>query len=97
MTEGQDPDARKWIDEAEEALSRARDAVRAAWEGTRDARIATLEAAKKAADQLSNAIDQGIEVARGAWDSSKEQHPPEDDLAATSTTMSDGTQSLEEE
>jgi len=97
MTDRQDPDARKWIDEAEEALTRARDAVRAAWEGTRDARIATLEAAKEAADKLSNAIDQGMEVARGAWDSSKEQQPPGDDLPATSTPMSDGTQSLEEE
>ena len=71
MTDNQDPGARKWIDEAEEALNRTGDALRAAWEGTREARMSTLEAAKEAASRLAKVIDQGIETAREAWDPSR--------------------------
>ena len=71
MTEGRDSEARKWMDDAEEALNRVSEAVRTAWEGTKETRMSALEAAKEAAAQLGKAIDQGIDKARETWDSSK--------------------------
>lgn len=71
MTEQQDSEARKWMDDAEEALNRATEAVRSAWDSTKDTRMSALEAAKEAATQLGKAIDQGIDRARETWDSSK--------------------------
>lgn len=71
MTEQQDSEARKWMDDAEEALNRASEAVRSAWDSTKDTRMSALEAAKEAATQLGKAIDQGIDRARETWDSSK--------------------------
>lgn len=59
---------KKWIEEAEEALNRTADALRAAWNETRDARTSTLEAAREAANRLGAAIDQGIEAAKQSWD-----------------------------
>jgi len=58
-----------WMDEAESALERIGDSLRQAWTDTRDARLATLEAAKEAASQLGEAIDQGIDVVRETWSS----------------------------
>lgn len=75
MTENQDPGAKRWIDEAEEALSRTGDAIRAAWESTREARMSTLEAAKEAASRLAKTIDQGIEAARETWEPSRDDDP----------------------
>jgi hypothetical protein len=75
MTENRDSEARKWLDDAEEALNRVSEAVRTAWEGTRDTRMSALEAAREAAAQLGKAIDQGIDKARETWDSSKAQQP----------------------
>jgi len=60
-------DFRAWVDEAEAALNRTTEALRAAWEGSRDSRMKTLEAAKEAAAQLGKAIDDGLDVARDAW------------------------------
>ncbi len=69
---------KKWFDEAEEALNRTAEALRTAWDETRDQRGATLAAAKEAANRLAKAIDQGIEAARQSWDpSTREQTPPE--------------------
>lgn len=65
--------ARKWIDEAEEALGRTGEALRTAWSDTKEARMATLEAAREAAARLGKAIDQGIEAARETWDSSQHE------------------------
>lgn len=71
MAENPDSEARKWMDDAEEALNRASEAVRSAWEGTKDTRMSALEAAREAATQLGKAIDLGIDRARETWDSSK--------------------------
>lgn len=71
MTEQRDSEARKWMDDAEEALNRASEAVKSAWEGTKDTRMSALEAAREAATQLGKAIDLGIDRARETWDSSK--------------------------
>ena len=63
-------DARKkpeWIDETSEALDRAAEALRAAWDATRDTRVNALESAKLAAKQLGEAIDRGVETARQKW------------------------------
>ncbi len=73
MTDSQDPGSKRWIDDAEEALNRAGDSLRAAWEGTREARMSTLQAAKEAANRLGEAIDQGIAVAKETWDPAKRQ------------------------
>jgi hypothetical protein len=78
MTDQRDPGTKKWIDEAEEALSRTAEALKAAWEGTREARVSTLEAARDAANRLGEAIDQGIVVAKETWDQSQRAEPTED-------------------
>jgi hypothetical protein len=71
MTTEPDPGATKWIDEAEEALNRTAEALKAAWAGTREARMSTLEAARAAVDSLGDAIDQGIVLAKQTWDPSR--------------------------
>jgi ElaB/YqjD/DUF883 family membrane-anchored ribosome-binding protein len=71
MSSNQDKTARQWISEAEEALNRTGDALKTAWSETREARMATLEAAREAASRLGKAIDEGIEAARKSWDSSQ--------------------------
>lgn len=77
MTENRDTDSRKWLDDAEEALNRASEAMRTAWEGTKETRMSALEAAREAATQLGKAIDQGIDVARDAWGAAKSKEPAE--------------------
>ena len=72
MAQGNSKGGRKWIDEANEALERTGEALRAAWEGSRDARMSALEAAKEAANRLGEAIDGGIAVARETWESTRE-------------------------
>jgi hypothetical protein len=71
MTEEPTGQAKKWVEDAEEAINKATEALRAAWEGTREVRMSTLQSAKDAAAQLGKAIDQGIEAARQSWDSGK--------------------------
>ncbi len=41
--------------------------------GTREARTATLEAARVAVDSLGDAIDQGIVLAKQTWDPSRSE------------------------
>lgn len=79
MTEERDQQAKNWIQEAEEALNRVGDSLRAAWEETQDARMATLESAKEATSRLGDAIDQGIAAAKRRWE------PAADSSAATET------------
>ena len=67
MTDDQQSDFKAWVNDAEAALNRTAEALRAAWEGSRDSRMKTLEAAKEAAAQLGKAIDEGLDVARDAW------------------------------
>lgn len=59
----------KWIEDAEEALEGVGEALKAAWDQSRDARLTALESAKSAAKQLGEAIDQGMTAARQRWDS----------------------------
>jgi hypothetical protein len=73
----QTPEGRRWIEEAEEALSRTGDALRAAWEGSRDARMSALEAAREAATGLGQAIDRGVEAARDTLKAAKDDRPDE--------------------
>lgn len=69
MADEQGKGGKKWIEEAEEALDRTGEALRAAWEGTREARMSALESAKQAANRLGEAIDRGVSVAKEAWES----------------------------
>lgn len=56
--------AATWFDDAEEALEKVGESLRAAWEETREPRMSALEAAKEAAEQLGDAIDQAVDVVR---------------------------------
>jgi enolase len=53
-----------WFDEAEQALDKVAESLRSAWEETREPRMSALESAKKAAEQLGEAIDAGVEIVR---------------------------------
>ena len=77
MSSEQEKTTKQWISEAEEALSRTGDALKTAWSETREARVATLEAAREAASRLGKAIDEGIEAARMSWDASQSQEAAE--------------------
>lgn len=54
----------KWVKDAEEALAGAGEAIRTAWDASRDARMTALEAARKAVEALGDAVDQGLSAAR---------------------------------
>lgn len=74
----EDRERPEWAREAEEALERATEAVRAAWEETRDSRMSALGSAKQAAKQLGEAIDRGVEAARSRWQAAEQTAwPPE--------------------
>ena len=61
-------DARqRWLDEVQEALDRTGDAVRTAWEATRESRMSALESAKQAAQELGEVLDKGIAAAKERW------------------------------
>jgi hypothetical protein len=57
----------RWFAEVQEALDRTGDALRTAWEATRDGRMSALESAKQAAQELGEVIDQGIAAAKERW------------------------------
>ena len=61
-----------WASEAEAALEGVGDALREAWEASRDARLNALESAKKAALQLGEAIDHGVAAAKEKWEAQGE-------------------------
>lgn len=64
-----------WASEAEEALEGVGDALREAWDASREARLSALESAKLAAQQLGAAIDLGVAAARQKWDAQAEREP----------------------
>jgi len=64
-------DRSRWVDEVQEAFDRTGEAIRTAWAATRESRTSALEAAKQAASELSDAIDQGIAAARERWAASE--------------------------
>lgn len=49
-----------WVKDAEAALDDAGKALRSAWDASREARLSALAAAKQAANQLGEAIEQGV-------------------------------------
>lgn len=67
MTDGKDT-TRRWIDDAEEALNKIGQALKAAWDESHEARTATLQSAKEATSRLGDAIDQGMAAARKQWE-----------------------------
>lgn len=56
-----------WIGQSQDAFDRAADALRAAWDATREARVTALESAKRAVDDLAAAVEHGAEVAQERW------------------------------
>lgn len=60
-------DRNRWVDEVQEALDRTGEAIRTAWDATRESRTSALEAAKQAVSELSDVLDQGIAAARERW------------------------------
>ena len=66
-----------WASEAEAALEGVGNALREAWEASRDARLNALESAKKAALQLGEAIDHGVAAAKEKWETQGGSAPPE--------------------
>lgn len=77
-----EPTRPEWVNEAEEALERAADAIRSAWDQTRDSRMTALDSAKQAAKQLGEAIDRGVETARRSWQGDEGTQPSAGDEAA---------------
>ena len=57
----------RWFADVQDALDRTGDALRTAWDATRDSRMAALESAKQAAQELGEVIDQGITAAKERW------------------------------
>lgn len=78
-----EPTRPEWVNEAEEALERAAEAIRSAWDQTRDSRMNALGSAKQAAKQLGEAIDRGVDAARSSWQSGEGDEPPSGDEVAS--------------
>jgi hypothetical protein len=57
----------RWVEEVQTALDRTGDAIRTAWESTRESRTGALEKAKQAAQELGVVIDKGIAAAKERW------------------------------
>lgn len=66
----------RWFAEVQGALDRTSDAVRTAWDATRDTRMSALESAKQAAQELGEVIDQGISAAKERWAASEPAGEP---------------------
>lgn len=69
MSDERDTSRPDWVNEAEEALDRATEAIRTAWEESRESRIKALDSARHAARQLGEAIDRGVDAVRNSWQS----------------------------
>lgn len=75
IEDGDDRPETRWMDEAEETFDRAADALRAAWDATRESRAGALEAALSAFDELTTAAERGVAAAVERW---KEAEAPPD-------------------
>lgn len=62
----------RWLEDIQAALERTGDAIRTAWDATRESRATALESAKQAAQELGVAIDKGIGAARERWAADKQ-------------------------
>jgi hypothetical protein len=67
MPEAGESKQQRWFNDVQEALDRTGDALRTAWDATRDSRMSALESAKQAAQELGEVIDQGIAAAKERW------------------------------
>lgn len=81
------PDAqqtgRRWREDTESALEDVGSALQAAWDGSREARVAALDAAKGALAHLGSAIDQASRAARDSWgDEQPAPTSPDDTVVA---------------
>lgn len=74
----------RWVSEVQEALDRTGDAVRTAWEATRDSRMSAMESAKQAAKELGDVIDKGMTAAKERWSAAEEvgDEAPKDEWVA---------------
>jgi hypothetical protein len=91
----QEKTSKQWISDAEGALNRTGDALRTAWNETKESRMATLQAAREAASRLARAIDEGIDAARRSWDSTP--HEDREYVASADTEPEPSPGVLEEE
>ncbi|MBY5161443.1 hypothetical protein [Salsipaludibacter albus] len=84
-----DPDGqqtgRRWREDAESALDDVGSALSAAWEGSREARVAALDAAKGALAHLGTAIDQASRAARDTWGDEQPTPSTTDDTVVART------------
>jgi hypothetical protein len=97
MSSEHEKTSKQWISDAEEALNRTGDALKTAWNDTKEARMSTLEAARETASRLGKAIDEGIEAARRSWDASQSQGPADRTSAEVETHPSTPADREEEE
>jgi hypothetical protein len=66
-TEKASESRQRWFADVQAALDRTGDALRTAWDATKDSRMSALESAKQAAQELGEVIDQGINAAKERW------------------------------
>jgi hypothetical protein len=94
-TESDDAARNRWVDEVQGALDRTGDAIRSAWDATRESRMSALESAKQAASELADVLDKGIAAAKERWAAATDQEsaPPAATVAdeAASEDLSDPT------
>lgn len=75
MTDGEGQDKttesgearQRWLEEVQEALDKTGDAIRTAWDATRESRMSALDSAKQAAQELGEVLDKGIAAAKERW------------------------------
>jgi hypothetical protein len=84
-TEAGESKQQRWFAEVQEALDRTGDALRTAWEATRDSRMSALESAKQAAQELGEVIDQGIAAAKERWAAADQTEETESPFAEEAT------------
>lgn len=63
----------RWAREAQEALDRTADALKTAWDASRESRMSALEAAKRAARELGDAVERGVDAARERWEAEQRE------------------------
>ncbi len=68
----------KWVDDAQAALDRTVEAIKSAWNSTRESRMEALDSAKQAAEDLGKVIDVGVAAARERWADSGDNEETKD-------------------
>lgn len=66
-SEAEDAARKGWMGEAQEALDRVAEALRSAWDTTRDARMSALDSAKSAVNELGEVVERGVTAAKERW------------------------------